>query len=150
MEQYNYIEGTSIKVTKFGMSVYEPFGISQLEPLSFGAMCVPSNICGCVGFAQAAAKDVGFGHSVIIANFLKQNGPASVSEMLNMPVSQRDLIESAEAKSMAAAVCDGLCRDEVAMIDRINRGFELATKMSWQRVVQDYFLPALNRVMSLK
>ncbi|MCE5327974.1 MAG: hypothetical protein LLG01_16320 [Planctomycetaceae bacterium] len=139
--------GTDVE---FGMSVYEPFGISQLEPLSFGALCVPSNICGCVGFAEAAAKDGNFRDSIKIANFLKQNGPKSVSEMLRMPVSQRDEIESAEAKRMAGLVCEGLCREEAAVTERIARGYELAMTMSWQRVVQEYFLPALGRVMSLK
>jgi hypothetical protein len=30
------------------------------------------------------------------------------------------------------------------MEDRMARGFELATKMSWQHVVEDYFLPSLS------
>ncbi|MCE5276791.1 MAG: hypothetical protein ABFD92_06930 [Planctomycetaceae bacterium] len=139
--------GTDVE---FGMSVYEPFGISQLEPLSFGAMCVPSNICGCVGFAQAAAGRDNFGFSIKIANFLKQNGPTSVSEMLTIPVSLRDEIESAEARRIAALVVDGLCREDAAVSDRISSGYDLAMKMSWQRVVQDYFLPALSRVISVK
>ena len=37
---------------EFGMSIYEPFGIAQLEPLTFGAICVPSRVCGCAGFFE--------------------------------------------------------------------------------------------------
>ena len=42
-------KGTDIE---FGQSIYEPFGIAQLEPLSFGALCVVTNICGCAGFVD--------------------------------------------------------------------------------------------------
>ncbi|MCB0063865.1 MAG: hypothetical protein KDE19_17200, partial [Caldilineaceae bacterium] len=41
---------------EFGQSIYEPFGIAQVEPLSFGALCCVSNICGCVGFAERSEK----------------------------------------------------------------------------------------------
>ncbi|MEZ4681638.1 MAG: hypothetical protein R2932_46240 [Caldilineaceae bacterium] len=40
---------------EFGQSIYEPFGIAQVELLSFGALCCVSSVCGCVGFADAAA-----------------------------------------------------------------------------------------------
>ena len=39
---------------EFGQSIYEPFGIAQVEPLSAGALCVPSSVCGCVGFVSRA------------------------------------------------------------------------------------------------
>ena len=41
---------------EFGQSIYEPFGIAQVEPLSSGALCVVSNVCGCVGFLDRAAN----------------------------------------------------------------------------------------------
>jgi len=37
---------------EFGQSIYEPFGIAQVEPLSFGTLCCVSNVCGCVGFVE--------------------------------------------------------------------------------------------------
>ena len=42
---------------EFGQSIYEPFGIAQVEPLSFGAICVVSNVCGCCGFIRRATDD---------------------------------------------------------------------------------------------
>ena len=44
MEFLDIRKGTDIE---FGQSIYEPFGIAQLEPLSFGGMCVITNVCGC-------------------------------------------------------------------------------------------------------
>ena len=34
---------------EFGQSIYEPFGIAMLEPLTYGAICVISSVCGCAG-----------------------------------------------------------------------------------------------------
>ena len=55
---------------EFGQSIYEPFGIAQIEPLSFGALCVISSVCGCVGFIRRAGgldKD-----NVIVADYVAQ------------------------------------------------------------------------------
>ena len=43
---------------EFGQSVYEPFGIAQIEPVGFGAISCVSNVCGCVGFVQQAADEL--------------------------------------------------------------------------------------------
>ena len=62
---------------EFGLSVYEPFGISQLESLSFGALCVLSNICGCAAFCRTAAGDDQFDnilqrqvHQILLVNVI--------------------------------------------------------------------------------
>ena len=41
---------------ELGMATYEPFGISQLEPLGSGAVCVISNVCGCAGFVRQQSR----------------------------------------------------------------------------------------------
>ena len=43
---------------EFGQSIYEPFGIAQIEPVGFGAISCVSNVCGCVGFVQQAADEL--------------------------------------------------------------------------------------------
>ena len=43
---------------EFGQSIYEPFGISQIEPVNFGAISCVSNVCGCIGFVQQAADEL--------------------------------------------------------------------------------------------
>jgi hypothetical protein len=47
--------GTDVE---FGQSIYEPFGISPLEPLTFGGLCVFSSVCGCAGFAADAVNSM--------------------------------------------------------------------------------------------
>ncbi|HEX42542.1 MAG TPA: hypothetical protein ENN81_10865, partial [Phycisphaerales bacterium] len=42
-------KGTDVE---FGQSIYEPFGISHFEPLTFGGICVISSVSGCGGFLR--------------------------------------------------------------------------------------------------
>jgi glycosyltransferase involved in cell wall biosynthesis len=130
---------------EFGLSVYEPFGISQLEPLSFGALCVVSNVCGCTGFVNAVREDEAF-DNVIEANFLGLEGPKSLEDVLACGSGERDAVEDREAKRLADVIIERLPRDAETIQRRIESGTELASRMSWERVVTEYFLPSLDRV----
>src|SRR5918993_2257294 len=51
MEFMDIRKGSDVE---FGQSIYEPFGIAQVEPISFGGICVFSECCGCAGFVSKA------------------------------------------------------------------------------------------------
>jgi hypothetical protein len=51
MEFMDIRKGSDVE---FGQSIYEPFGIAQVEPISFGGICVFSECCGCAGFVNKA------------------------------------------------------------------------------------------------
>jgi len=137
--------GTDVE---FGLSVYEPFGISQFEPLSFGAMCVVSNICGCMGFARKTATPPEREDNILEADFLAVPDPLSIRELLELQIPQRDRVESDEAKRLAAEIVRRLPRDDQARRRCAEKGYELAQRMSWERVVREYFLPSLGRAAS--
>ena len=129
---------------EFGLSIYEPFGISQFEPLCFGAICVPSNVCGCMGFAHAAMAD----HpcpNVIEGDFLKI-GPSSIEQLLPLTIDARSRVEGIESLRLAELIIDRLPRNDGEVEALMNSGFKLAHKMSWDHVVKEYFLPSLSRV----
>ncbi len=131
---------------EFGLSVYEPFGISQFEPLSFGAMCVPSNVCGCMGFARKVAKaGLPIADNIIEGNFLRLPDSMPVSQAVHLSIEQRDLIESEEGARLAKLLVDKLPRNNDVMVRRIQSGYDLAERMSWEHVVNEYFLPSLAR-----
>lgn len=131
---------------EFGLSVYEPFGISQLEALSFGAMCVVSNICGCMGFVRQSVGDGDANELVVEADYLDVGKKMSLDSLLAMPMSQRNKIENDESRRLAGILLDRLADDSETLKKRIKAGYMIAQKMSWQNVVQNYFLPALDRV----
>ena len=133
---------------EFGLSVYEPFGISQLEPLSAGALCVVSNVCGCVGFARQAGGAEAFRENIIEADYLRLSDVDSVEQFVEMTMAQREEVERAEAARLARIVADRLPRDEGEMRHRIETGFALAQKMNWDRVVRELFLPSVESAAS--
>ncbi|MDY6913634.1 MAG: hypothetical protein SVT52_04165 [Planctomycetota bacterium] len=130
---------------EFGLSVYEPFGISQLEPLSAGALCIVSSVCGCMGYARRAVEKTPTQKNIIEADFLGEAAGKSEDELLQLGTAERERIENAEARRLAGLIIDRLPRNDQATQRLIDAGYALASQMSWQRVVQDYFLPSLGR-----
>jgi len=131
---------------EFGLSVYEPYGISQLEPLSYGAICLVSNVCGCVGFARRAEQGLASDAcNVIEADFLSVPADADLGRLLALSMDERDAVEAAESERLARCVAACLVQDQAVLEARIQRGYELARRMSWEHVVSEYLLPSLTR-----
>jgi len=131
---------------EFGQSIYEPFGIAQIEPLSFGALCVPSNVCGAVGFVQRAAADFTDFPNVIVADYVTPPDDwlyHSAEDALSIDQYARDLIERQRSKRVAEAISARLPLTEAEARALLASGQLAAYRMSWEVVVQDYLLPAL-------
>ena len=134
-------KGTDIE---FGQSIYEPFGIAQLEPLSFGALCNITNICGCAGFVDkvTGGKPV---PNVLVADYTRlPNGNDSLDNVLSIGARERDAAEEIEAERVAGEVLKRLPMDRKSHEKLIKDGYELAQLMSWDIVSKDYLLPALD------
>lgn len=141
MEFLDIRQGTDVE---FGQSIYEPFGIAQLEPLSFGAICVPTNICGCVGFVRRAAGGEEI-PNVLVADYTTLSGGyMSVEALAQIGWAERDSIETRGAERVAAELFRRLPKNDAETETMIQRGYEVAKKMSWEVVVRDYLLPALE------
>ncbi len=136
--------GTDVE---FGLSIYEPFGISQLEPLCFGAICVLSNVCGCAGYARAEA-DSAIGETIVEADFIAGGSGMSLPNLLAMGPDVRDQIEGKEVRRLAREIFDRLPRTEAVLKRQLQAGYELGAKMGWEHVVSQYFLPSLGRATS--
>lgn len=138
-------QGTDVE---FGMSVYEPFGISQLEPLSFGAICVPTNICGCMGFVRqvTGGRNV---PNVLEADFTILPHEVDIRGAMAIGAAERDPVETLEARRVAGELMERLPRSDEQMQELIETGAELAEQMSWEKVVEQYLLPALERTQTL-
>ncbi|MGD2094532.1 MAG: hypothetical protein PVH77_05950, partial [Phycisphaerales bacterium] len=130
---------------EFGQSIYEPFGIAQLEPLTFGGICVFTNICGCAGFVRdvTGAKDV---RNVILADYTKlaDNSYVDVEDMLQIDSSVRDRIEAKESEQVAMQICSRLPKNQAEIENMVQTGYELAKNMSWDVVVKNYLLSGLQ------
>jgi hypothetical protein len=130
---------------EFGQSIYEPFGIAQVEPISFGGICVFSNVCGCAGFVDKANNGRPT-PNVIIADYtdLPQKG-LRPEQLLAIGQPQRDEIEKAVAARVAAELMERLPRTPAEFEQFIDRGYALAQQMSWDVVARDYVLPGIAK-----
>ena len=144
---------------EFGQSIYEPFGIAQVEPLSAGALCVVSNVCGCVGFVNQAAanSDVASGGdgssglpNLVVADYVTLPSNWLVwspwdALWIDRPV--RDSIEASNSAIVASQIMDRLPHNHEDMQRLLVDGQRVAGHMSWDVVVTGYLLPALNRII---
>lgn len=132
---------------EFGMATYEPFGISPLEPLSCGAICVISNVCGCAGFVRHVAEG-GRTDVVIEADFTKFDRRMSIEELKAMTRFDRDAIEQRVAVQVAADLMDRCPWDDQQRRRLLDIGQTLVRRMGWDQVIQDGLLPMLDRIVA--
>lgn len=130
---------------EFGQSIYEPFGIAQVEPISFGGICVFSECCGCAGFV-AHATDGKPTPNVIVADYtdLPQKS-LRPEQLMSIGQAERDQLEHEVAAKVAKDLIERLPRTPAEFEQFIERGYELAQKMSWDVVARDYVLPGISR-----
>jgi hypothetical protein len=130
---------------EFGQSIYEPFGIAQVEPISFGGICVFSECCGCAGFVAkvTAGKPT---PNVIVADYTdlpkKDMRP---EQLLAIGQRERDELENAVAAMVAKDLFERLPREPKEFEQFIERGYDLAKHMSWEVVARDYVVPGIQR-----
>lgn len=134
--------GTDVE---FGQSLYEPFGIAQLEPLACGALCVVSDVCGCLGFVARCTGD-GPPPGVLVASYARLPDSATMSEALGIGSSEARAAEEEESPRVARALAERLPGRRRARSELLQRGAELAGQMSWERVADEMLLPALERL----
>lgn len=143
MEFWDIRRGSDVE---FGQSIYEPFGIAQLEALSFGAICVMSSVCGCAHFARQTAGPGGT-QNVIVADYTQHRAiPDVIPQYLAMTREVRGRAEQEVARGVADHILRRLPRTSEQKAVFVRRGYELASRMSWEVIARDYFLPAMREI----
>lgn len=143
MEFMDIRKGSDVE---FGLSIYEPFGIAQLESLPFGGICVVSNVCGCAGFVAEVANGDGV-KNVIVADYtdLSDHCFVEIDEPLAIDRSVRRRIEHVVSDNVAMQICSRLAKSEVEIESMLHDGYKLAKNMSWDVVVRKHLLNSLKK-----
>jgi len=143
MEFMDIRKGSDVE---FGQSIYEPFGIAQLEPLTFGGICVISSVCGCCGFLRDVTSDQAV-KNVIVADYtdLHTQNYADIEDMLQIDRPVRERIEAGESEKVAMQICSRLANDESEIANMLETGYQLAENMSWDVVVKNYLVKGLEK-----
>jgi glycogen synthase len=142
MEFMDIRKGSDVE---FGQSIYEPFGIAQVEPISFGGICVFSECCGCAGFVNKATGGKPT-PNVIVADYtdLPTKG-LRPDQLLAIGQKERDELENTVAAMVAKDLIERLPRDPKEFEQFIERGYDLAKHMSWEVVAKEYVVPGIQR-----
>lgn len=133
---------------EFGLSIYEPFGIAQLEPLTFGGICVVSSVCGCAGFVMNTAGPEGV-KNIVIADYtsLDTIGLDDTEDVVHIDKSVRNRIENTISDKVAMQICSRLPKSEAEIKNMLQVGFGIARKMSWDVVVKNRLCPSLQKAL---
>ncbi|MHC4228497.1 MAG: glycosyltransferase family protein [Planctomycetota bacterium] len=144
MEFMDIRKGSDVE---FGQSIYEPFGIAQIEPLTFGGICVFSSVCGCSGFLRDITNDEDV-RNVIVADYtnLENYSQAEIEDLPQIDWPVRDHIEAIQSEKVAMQICSRLPKNESETESMVRTGHELAKNMSWDVVVKNYLLNSLRKI----
>jgi len=146
MEFMDIRKGSDVE---FGLSIYEPFGIAHLEPLTFGSICVISSICGCAGFVQDVIGTESV-KNVIIADYinLRNRKLADIEELLQIDQSVHNQIEASQSEKVAKKIVSLLPKSESEIESMIQTGHHIAKNMSWDVVVKNYLLSSFQKTLN--
>lgn len=144
MEFLDIRRGTDLE---FGQSIYEPFGIAQVEPLTFGAISCVSSICGCNGFVDRTTSADTFRNWVVADYVTPPKGYRldSPYDALGINRGVRDWIEGINSSQAAVTLFERLPKNGADIATLLESGQEVARAMSWDIVARDMFLPGLRR-----
>jgi hypothetical protein len=142
MDMADLRRGTDVEL---GMATYEPFGISPLEPLGAGALCVISTACGCEGFVEHVTGGEPTAN-VIAADFTELDGPQSIEQLKAMTAGPRSAIEKKVCAVVADRLMASLAFDDAAREALIERGQKLVKAMGWDQVLGEHLLPLLEQI----
>jgi hypothetical protein len=133
---------------EFGQSIYEPFGIAQLEPLRSGARCILSSVCGSLGFVNRASGEWG-APTVAVGDYVyipPEWSLWSPWDALRIDRSVREGLEYRNSLQVAQALASALPTNDAERAAALAEGSRVAAGMSWDVVAREYLLPALERL----
>jgi hypothetical protein len=133
---------------EFGQSTYEPFGISPVEGLCFGAVCVVSNVSGCVGFVQRAARGETVANMLSADYTALSGGDTNLGRLLKIGRTERDAVEARVGRQTALELFQRLPRTDADVARLLETGYHLACRMGWDVVFNEFFEPALQQALA--
>lgn len=126
-----------------GQSMYESYGLAQLEPLSCGAVCVLSGVSG-ARFAVGEEEHP----NLVVADYVTVEGehPAERSIAQWKALSEAELrrLEERSAERVARRLAERLPPEEEGHRELLETGRRLAQRMEWEPLLREQLVPFLQ------
>lgn len=120
---------------EFGMSIYEPFGIAQLETLPYGGIPLVNSKCGCTGLLQDTMEEEDY----LVVDFA--DVPSEYREVLKnkhdfMEISKelRDRVETEICRQSAPRVAAALPKNARERKAKFERMQKRSRGLDWEHV----------------
>jgi hypothetical protein len=136
-ESADFLDLRTASDAELGFSVYEPFGIAQLETVPFGGVAVLSSTCGCAAFLQHAFSEAHI-KPFHIVDFTEPAGGMSLEDLRAMTVDQRDRIERQLLSEHARSILDVIPVGEARREAYLENAGEYTPALGWDRAVAAY------------
>ena len=132
-----------------GLSTYDTFAISPLEPVSCGAICMISTGCGCACHLQ---KLKGIESNILIADYGKRldeildvkDNYESIFEITNL---HKESLEEQATKEFAVELAEKVPRNTAQRTDSLARGIKIGKQMNWENEIAHSFIPILKELV---
>jgi hypothetical protein len=124
---------------EFGLSIYEPFGIAQIETIPFGGLAILSSSCGCVGLLRdkfAGAEIQPF----YIVDYISTGKKMNFQALKNLSIGHRTQLEQTTAKEHAAKIFNALPLTEQKRAAYLTSAQQHADALNWQSAAKKYTL----------
>ena len=120
---------------EFGMSIYEPFGIAQIETIPFGGIAVLSQVCGSAFLLEKAFKDEKL-KPYFIFDFTKNHSIDNKEDLLNLNEEMREKIEKEIIKKQVSKVYNIIPKTEKERKKMFTICQNNMVKLSWDEVIK--------------
>jgi hypothetical protein len=131
-----------------GQSMYESFGLAQLEALSGGAICVISGVSGARPTVRALCERLGTSEAaypnLVVADYAAEEArvpPRTLEDWKALSGEELHALERRTAESVARRVVERLPRDERAARELLETGRRLAGQMQWEPLIREQLIP---------
>lgn len=128
---------------EFGFSIYEPFGIAQLETVPFGGIAALSSSCGS-SFLLKKTFNAGFSTNHCILDFIGEAAKMKDKYHLNnLKIEERFVIEKEVLNNRAETFFELLPKCEGDRTKLLNKAQEKSEKLGWESIVDSMNLSTL-------
>ncbi|MBW6515180.1 MAG: hypothetical protein K0B81_01015 [Candidatus Cloacimonetes bacterium] len=122
---------------ELGFSIYEPFGIAQIETVPFGGIAVLSRQCGCSFLLDVAFRDAAIKPYYYID--FSEIDIQDENKILNLSYSQRTELEHQLFEKHSKRIFDLLPKDDQVREELLKQAHSTTESLSWESNIAQFF-----------
>ncbi len=136
-ENAHFVDLRIASDAELGFSIYEPFGIAQLETIPFGGTALLSSSCGSVSLLDEVFKNAEFKPYYVLDFVSEGRG------IKHLTIEKRTEIERELFKEHAQSIFETLPVTEEKRKKYLKNTLLYSPRLGWENIVKTYLLPNL-------